>query len=66
MGVLDNAVRGRDFFLRAADFLRKLNSDVLEGLVDCAEELKPDRDSAAVREQYAAMLVSGQESRNRS
>ena len=64
--VLDNAASGRDFFLKAADLLRKLNSEVLEGLVECAEELEPERDSAAVREQYAAMLVSGQESRNRS
>ncbi len=59
--VLDDAQRAKLSFLKGLELLRGLNTEIVQGLIDCDSELYPDRDHREIRANYELMLLRGEE-----
>ncbi|HNY41269.1 MAG TPA: hypothetical protein PKJ41_12780 [Bryobacteraceae bacterium] len=54
--VVDDSSRAKAMFLRAFNQLRKLNEDVVSGLLECDAELYPERDARELLSEYKTGL----------
>ncbi len=55
---MDDAAKGKEFFLKAVDLLASRNAEVRDGLEGCEEELDPDASLEDVRRRYREMLIN--------
>ena len=55
--VLDDSRKAKVAFLKGLDLLRGFNKEIVQGLLDCDEELHPDRNRCEIQTNYQAMLL---------